>query len=165
MVRLIVRPEIDWYKFVDASKSLSPTRALDSINVPVGSLVSYLMCLGQLDHPHVSPIEFLKSDLVRSSLEHLHFSFYFETTDSVVLEILKIAPIKVISSGESGIMTGSLLNFRDVILIGMRKTERLSVRNFISQLYIEFIQMGFRDLFADYEPKRSNDTGIYLEPK
>lgn len=164
MVKIIVRPDIEWYGFV-SSLETSPTRGLDSVGIPVGSLLSFILSLGQVEYSNVPPSIFIKSDLSRSALQHLSYSFAFECSVGVLLEILQISKVAIISTGDitkNGIMSGTVLQFRDLVIQGMAKDQSEELREFLFEIFQIFLGEGFRAIFGDHRLGKENDT-IYLQ--
>lgn len=167
MLILISRPEINWHPFVCEAKNVfgqSPTRALDANGINAGSLLSYIMALGQVEYSTVPPIAFIKSEAVSDVLLHLQFSFLFEIDKGALLQALKIVPLTITSrrSGENecGIMSGTLYQFRKLVIDGLSKHQEFETREFLMDLYQCLLKQGLRDLFVDFIP--INEC-LYLE--
>lgn len=116
------------------------------------------MSLGQIEYEGISPRTYFKSDLVRRALEHIHLTFFVETTDDVLLEILKIAPINILVRNGTGVITGSVGQFRNILIEGLQKEQKNSVRSFLFEIYKVFFTLGLRELFSEYRPMSEFNT-------
>ncbi len=157
----IATTHIDWHnyvKIVAQSLGRSPTRSLDSANLPVGGAESFLVSLGEFTKENIDPYDFL--DNSQNCFSHYYITFFAEITNKEYTKLIPVFNGLVLSISNSNfenvkmIITGSIYSWRSTILQYMTQHDNIVIREFLNEIYNHLIR-EFKIMFSGYRLKES----------
>ena len=167
----IIAPAVDWQAFiteVHTTLGRSPASSLTIAGLKPGTLKTIAPALGEFQHEGTPAIPFLKSKDSDQVLGHLWVSFLVEAERATIGRLLCLARLNPLTPDDSdtlAILSGSLREWRDLVITMSRLKSPPDVRAVVTEVYIRLVRAGLGDLFADCETKRHADGSIILEQK
>lgn len=167
----IIAPNVDWMGFVTeahASLGRSPIASLAMVGLKAGSLKSLIPALGEFEHEHTPAIPFLKGRDCDRVLDHLYVSFLVEAEELVIGRLCAQCILQALRPDECKtvvILTGSLKEWRQVIVAGSRLHMESGVRAVVNEIHGYLVRAGLGDLFADCTVRKQSDGTIVLEAR
>ncbi len=167
--------QIDWTNYVIQVSNLiirSPTRSLDSANIPVGTAESFLASLAEFEKKDTNPIEFLKNNSI--IFKHFNISYLCETNEQEFLNIIPMTPHGLIFTINDNlswdndyrfIVTGSIYTWREIIILYMKERFNPLLREFLYKIYLGLEKKEFKIMFSDYRSVKLIDGSYILERK
>lgn len=161
----IVAPQINWDGFVTESYKVlgrSPTASLDVAGITPGSLKTFICSLGEFESEGTAPVPFLQSRGCDKSIEHISFSFLIINAD--ICGVLKLGkPSVLVASNRAALMSGSLRQWREILIEGCRTRCQGDTLSILSEIYRHFLCFGLHELFAMIELISLKDGNYLLE--
>ncbi len=163
---------IDWMKFVSTINDIlgrSPTRELDNCGLPVGTPPTYISALAEFNRQGSNPIMAVQN--ADRLLEHLSFSFLVSCDRDMMMIVLKqTVGLNILSAEpsrgrENFIITGTLRNWKTVIVEGSGPDSCVEARQFFNEVWKCLDKLGLRDLFANLHRRELRDRTFALEHK
>lgn len=164
---LIVTPNVDFQTLVGvAHKALgySPAAVADSSHIQLSETERYLSCLAAL-HDKNAP-----TGLAGHLLQHAFASVMFAFDERDAIPILELGAMPFVLSESVrrgtlfGVMSGTLAQWRDAILAGIRPVVSTETRQFYGRVMKLFEGNGL-NLWKGYTVKTHTDNTLLLEDK
>lgn len=167
-IAIIIQPQFSQSLFLAACQKMlgySPARAADANNL---SGIPHLMAiLSAFRNKDANPTVKQSKDII----DLLHFSCLIAAEDYDMLPILEVAAgmpfifTNTLARGvQVAVVSGTLKQWRDVVLRGCRDSQSTPIRACFDRLYLDFCQLGLTDLFGGIK-KQNPDRTFYLEAK
>lgn len=167
----IIAPTVDWQAFISevhTALERSPTASLTMAGLKPGPLKTIAPALGEFQREGTPAIPFLKSRDCDQVLGHLSVSFLVEASRETVAKLLCLARLNLLTPEDSDalvILTGTLREWREMVLAQSRLDTPPDVRAVATEIYACLVRAGLGDLFADCDPRKAPDRTVILEPK
>lgn len=165
----IAMTQVDWPSFIKICQEYfgsSPTRGIDTCNIPVKSPSAFLACLS-LDN---DPINQLRHGWrMGGSFEHVSFAFIFVLTKSLIPILavnteLNMSTYDVKDSDEViTLLSGSMKTWRDEIIKWCSDVSNKHIRKFMNICYVHFKGSGLGEVWCGFDQVILDDTFI-LKP-
>lgn len=170
-VEIITGTQIDWKIYLQKTNEKlgrSLTRNLDSKNLPVQTLASFIATLDSLKNESSDPINAVRE--AGGILEHLHFGFLINTTTASILEIIERTGLRTISkvidkSKALAIASGTLLNWYIAIIHGCNANRSFECRVVFNKCLLLFERQGLGEVWGLFCKEQLKDKSFTLQSK
>lgn len=163
---ILSKPDIDFDSFLSiASKVLgyNPASHADTSSKRMTDSERMLWCLQSLKNPNDSKI-------LTPLLKHFSTSVMVLALEHDLLEVFEICSEMPFVCTETlrrgvflGIITGTLMQWRDSIAVGCSKERSLTIHTLFTDMYQQFVASGFQFAWGDYSVTTHNKGQILLE--
>ena len=143
----IALTSVNWTHFMKVCQEAfgdSPTRGLDKIHMSLDNPASYLACMNMNNEPDTNLAE------LNNSFDHYSVSF-LTVGDDYLINLLANTSLKLLTKDAKRasviIATGTIKEWFVSMLIDYPDIE---LRQFFNACYVQFIQIGFKRLWANY---------------
>lgn len=165
----LVWPQVDYPSFISEVTALlgrSPTRSLDEAGLTCDDLKGFLQALGEFQNFGTAPIPYLRSRQCDRALELISVAFLIETTQTGLLDLLKLGRVHVLSSEHTiSIISGSFRIWRDLLIEGCTIRSSFDLRELLTEIMKHFVHGRFSELFGDYDILALRDRTLTLVRK
>lgn len=162
---LITTPAVNFNQFLAAGRQMtgrSLSSVADSSHRPMSDTEKYLSCLSVL-HGDAGV------GFAPRLLAHVSFSMLVWGDERDLLDVFQICGMPFVVADtvtrnvQAAVITGTLAQWRDAIVSGLRPSIDENIRHLFGQMMIRFEQCGLA-IWQDYT-KKATDHGFYLEEK
>jgi len=167
---LVAKTEIDsgFLQLTNKILRRSLTNELDKYGIKWGNLGSYISALGEMQNESSNPTETQREAGVL--LQHVSISFLVVTTKEALFEIGTQATISIVQAQPEAvmsvsIMTGTLEQWRTIILNGCTDRASIIFRLFATKILNELEAIGLGRIFENYSKRVSKDGNLLLTLK
>lgn len=159
---------LDWQMLLHAAKvtfGKDVARPLDEAGIKLEGLKAQLMCYG-----NILGLNSKLDDYVRDTedlLKHIHLTVLVDINPSDLLGILTLCKVRISYNytGEVGIMTGSMKDWRELCLILDENNSTKNHRIFSNQITMIVNSLGLTDIWFNYNRRTLADGTFLLEHK
>lgn len=170
-VEMITRSMIDWNVYLQETNEKlgrSVTRNLDSKNMPVQTLASFIATLDSFRDESSDPLKAVREG--GGLLEHLHFGFLIQATSVAILEIIERTGLRTISKkidkdSALAVVSGNLLNWYTAILHGCNEARTFECRVAFNMCLLLFDRQGLGEVWGLFCKERLKDNSFTLQAK
>jgi len=157
MITVVSVSTISWQQFVKGIQELtgkSPTRILDKYSLDLHNPFSALVVLQSLKTPLYNPWSDSFDDEI---LQHLSITIATDVSYTIAEDIytlnshLKITHVTLDRASCLLIMSGTLLDWKNVIPYMLKRNQTIEVRMVFSEVYTLFKNTDFRNLWSGYK--------------
>lgn len=155
---------VDWNGFVTQTKRIlgrSPTRSLDSANVPVGNVFSYLAALAEFQHKGTNPFDGVRN--ANRLLKAVSMTFLCDARPGIRELVRQETDLFVIVPDDAigiFILSGTLFDLRDAIVECSNEKKAFELRTFMNSLWLVLGKAGLQDIFKPFS-RQQNTDGTY----
>lgn len=171
-ITLIAGTAVDWHRFVTTVNNAigrSPTRELDTFDLPVGNPLSYAAALAEFMNPKSNPITAIRE--AERVYAHLTFTFFVSVDAPTSLAFLKqgiglsVLAAEPAKGRENYIVSANFRDWRIAIVEGCSPSVQIEARIFYNAIWSAFDRLGFREAFTKFIRHELRDATFSLEMK